>query len=257
MEINIKKLFRKSIFGGFNKKDVEEYIEKLEEELEKAKEKTAAANGLTDEDKSIIDESINEITKLKNEKDSLTSQINELNRKLEEQSQNASGTATDAENPELIMRLLAENKHLKEEIQKNEVFTSQQEKDREVIKKVLGDAKEQARTLLVNAEKEAEERRRRAEEELKNELEDRVLDFVTNNYRMAEFVNEIDSICEQLRGISDSMKKLPKEVPTRVIDLLDESERRIVEPAKEVGTVPDDPEDEQERKHTAGKPDIL
>lgn len=255
MEINIKKLFRKSIFGGFNKKDVEEYIHSLEEELEKAK--SGTSRELTDEDREIIDESINEITKLKNERESLTAQINELNRQLEEQSQNSPGTASDAENAELLIRLLAENKHLKEEKQKNEELTGQQEKDREVIKQILSDAKEQAQMLLMNAERTAEDRRRRADAELKNELENRVLDFITINYHLMDFVKGIDTICERLRGVSDSLKKISEEVPAKVIDLVDESERRIVESAEEPFFIPADrkAEDQTEQEDPAEEKD--
>ena len=236
--MDIRKLFRRNIFGGFNKKDVEEYVRSLEEELEKSK--SEAAGGLTEEDRSIIDESIREIQNLKTERDSLTAQIGELNRKLEEQ-QHSPEHASDAEIAELLIHLLAENKQLKEEKQKTETLAKEQEKDREAIKKILSDAKEQAQTLLVNAEQAAQERRRRADKELRNELENRVLDFITVNYRMTDFVKGIDTICDQLRSVSDSLKKVSEEVPARVIDLVDESERRIIEPEQEAQLLPEEP----------------
>lgn len=224
---DIKKLFRKSFFGGFNKKDVEEYIKSLEDELEKKQ--SESTGGLSESDKSLIDESINEIKNLKNEREELESRIKELTSRLEEKEQNVSEQASDEENAKLILKLLSENKRMKQELQDREDVDLQLEQEREAIKKVLSDAQEQAKTLVLNAEKAAEEKRKRADQELKNELENRVIDFITINYRLKDFTSGIDKICEQLQGVSLSLKTISQEVPAKVIDLVEESEQAIID----------------------------
>lgn len=224
---DIKKLFRKSFFGGFNKKDVEEYIKSLEDELEKKQ--SESTGGLSESDKSLIDESINEIKNLKNEREELENRIKELTSRLEEKEQNVSEQASDEENAKLILKLLSENKRMKQELQDREDVDLQLEQEREAIKKVLSDAQEQAKTLVLNAEKAAEEKRKRADQELKNELENRVIDFITINYRLKDFTSGIDKICEQLQGVSLSLKTISQEVPAKVIDLVEESEQAIID----------------------------
>ena len=136
---------------------------------------------------------------------------------------------SDKESTELLVRLLEENKRLKEEKKKSRELYEEQDKDREVIKKVLSDVKAQAQAMLINAENAAQEKRRRADEELKNELQNRVIDFITTSYRINDFIKEIDSICGNLQDISESLKKIPQEVPAKVLHLVDEFENGVVD----------------------------
>ena len=149
--------------------------------------------------------------------------------RLEEKEQNVSEQASDEENAKLILKLLSENKRMKQELQDREDVDLQLEQEREAIKKVLSDAQEQAKPLVLNAEKAAEEKRKRADQELKNELENRVIDFITINYRLKDFTSGIDKICEQLQGVSLSLKTISQEVPAKVIDLVEESEQAIID----------------------------
>lgn len=229
MSVNtdLKKMFRRSFFGGFKKKDVQEYIHTLEEKLEQKNGETVS--GLTEEDKSIIDESIKEINRLKTERSLLTAQIDELKRNLEKKTENEQLVVNDKESTELLVRLLEENKRLKDEKKKSQELYEEQDRDREVIKKVLSDVKTQAQAMLMNAEKVAQEKRRRADEELKNELQNRVIEFITTSYRINDFVKEIDSICGNLQDISESLKRIPQEVPAKVLHILDEFENDVVD----------------------------
>lgn len=227
LNTDLKKMFRRSFFGGFNKKDVEEYVRSLEEELEKKN--SEPVSSLTEEDKSVIDESIKEINRLKTERNLLTAQIDDLKRKLEEKSNRENPDAAGTENTELLVRLLEENKRLKEEKKKSREMYEEQDRDREVIKKVLTDVKAQAQTMLLNAEKAAQEKCRRADEELKNELQNRVIDFITVNYRMNDYVKEIEAICGHLQEVSASLKKLPQDVPAKVLHLVDEFDHDVTE----------------------------
>lgn len=105
------KLFRKSFFGGFNKKDVEAYVKSLEDELEKVREEhvSAAEEGV---DKSLIAESINEIKKLKMEREDMKNQITHLRTQLKNQTAGkeiaAAGSDADA-----YLNLVQENATLK------------------------------------------------------------------------------------------------------------------------------------------------
>jgi len=223
--MGVKKMFRRTMFGGFNKTDVEEYIQALEDELEKSR---TAKMSLSEQDKSIIDESIEELVKLKNERDLLETKVEKLEKELKKRESDISFGKDGSENAELLIKLLAENKKLKDEIKKNELTENQQMKERDAIKKVLAEAKENARTLLLNSEKLAEEKRKRADELLKNELENKVIEFVTINYRVDDFVKEVNSISDQLKGISESLQKISTEVPAKVMDLLNDKETDII-----------------------------
>lgn len=223
--MDVKKMFRRTIFGGFNKTDVEEYIKVLEDELEKSK---AGKLSLSEKDKSIIDESIEEIQKLKNERETLAIKVEELEEKVKKKESEIAKGKEDSENDELLEKLLAENKQLKDRIKNIELVEAEQIKDRDAIKKVLAVAKENARTLLLNTEKIAKEKKKRAEEELKNELENKVIEFVTINYRLTDFVKEVDYISNELKEISESLQKISTELPDKVINLLDEEEKVLI-----------------------------
>lgn len=215
-----KKLFRTSIFGGFNKKDVETYIDALEAELNKAQD---GKTGLSDEEKSVIDESIQEIKNLKEEKEKLETYIKKLEDKIAEieQSRGDVHVSGEGDNKE-IQRLYEENRELKEQLQR-----AGEEENRETIRKVLADVRIQAQEIIDKAEKEAEERRENAKKELRIQLENKVIDFLTVNYHLADFTNGIDSICGQLQAVSRALQDLHREIPDNVEELLEKTENAV------------------------------
>lgn len=226
--MDMKKLFRRSFLGGFNKKDVENYIQTLEEELEKAQGEKKI--GLSEEDKKIIDESIVEIVNLKKEREELEQQIIELKTQLNTQkTQKNVVEISESENSELVFQLIKENKELKEKLQSKQESIHKKDETKDAIRKVLLDAKKQADTIILNAEKDAEERKKKADQELRTQLANKVIDFATSNYRLKDFTSGIDSICEQLKNVSDSMKNISRDVPAQVIELLDEADKKIVD----------------------------
>lgn len=218
-----KKLFRKSFFGGFNKKDVEIYIKTLEEELEKNQ---FGEKGLTKEEREIIDESIFEIKNLKLEKEEMETYIRKLEEELKEKKRNEKITEEmtfDSINNEELEKLREENQYLKEKLNK----INEEENSREIIRRVLTDARLQAKEIIEKAEKQAETRKQKAREELRVQLENKVIDFLSLNYQLTDFSEKVDLICNQLKGVSSSIHQLHKEIPNNIEKILEKTDDTI------------------------------
>ena len=133
-----KKIFRTSIFGGFKKKDVEAYVDMLEEEVQKMQ--NERDQGFTDTDRKVIEESIEEIRNLKDEKERLESHVEKLERQLKEASEQRDVVyVPDLEMKEKIDGLIRENEQLKEDLAR-----MNPEEDREMIRRILSDARRHA-----------------------------------------------------------------------------------------------------------------
>lgn len=218
-----KKLFRKTFFGGFNKKDVETYIKTLEHELQKNQ---FVEKGLTKEDRAIIDESIFEIKSLKLEKEEMEIYIRKLEEELKEKKQNEKITEEitfNSINNEEMKKLREENQYLKQKL--NNV--NEEENSREIIRRVLTDARLQAEEIIEKAEKQAEVRKQKAREELRVLLENKVIDFLSLNYQLTDFSEKVDLICNQLKGVSSSIHQLHKEIPDNIEKILKKTDDAI------------------------------
>lgn len=228
------KLFRKSFFGGFNKKDVEAYVKSLEDELEKVREEhvSAAEEGV---DKSLIAESINEIKKLKMEREDMKNQITHLRTQLKNQTAGkeiaAAGSDADA-----YLNLVQENATLKNSLHRFQSSQQQYEDDKELIGRVLRDAKVKAELIVKEADAESERKLQDAEklievkkeqvyQELQKELERKVVDFITVKYRLADYISGIEAVREQLAGLSGSLQTISQEMPVQVADLIEQAKK--------------------------------
>ena len=107
--MQFEKLFRRKIFGGFNKADVEAYVKTLEDELEKVRETSKASTDGAD--KEIIAESLNEIRKLKLEREDMINQMNLLRVQLKNQAANQSVPSSSVD-AETYLKVVEENASL-------------------------------------------------------------------------------------------------------------------------------------------------
>lgn len=224
------KLFRKSLFGGFNKSDVEAYVKTLEDELEKVRESKAAS--ADEKDKEMIAESLNEISKLKAEKEDMMNQINLLEAQLKNQAATKDETAFESDAEEYL-KLVQENAVLKDELQKMQNDQQQYQDDKDLIGRILRDAKAKAELMLKEADTECErkiqctdraieEKKEQVYNELEKELERRVVDFITVKYRLVDYINGIEAVREQLAGLVGSLQLISQGMPTSVLDLMEE-----------------------------------
>lgn len=218
-----KKIFRTSIFGGFKKKDVEAYVDMLEEEVQKMQ--NERDQGFTDTDRKVIEESIEEIRNLKDEKERLESHVEKLERQLKEVSEQRDVVyVPDLEMKEKIDGLIRENEQLKEDLAR-----MNPEEDREMIRRILSDARRQAAEIVQKAENDANMRDELARQDLKTELENKIIDFIVENYRLENYTKEIDNICRQLKDVSNSLRNVHLDVPDRVENLIQRAESKMKE----------------------------
>lgn len=226
-------LFRKSFFGGFNKSDVEAYIKTLEEELEQVRE--ASNKPVDNTDKEIIAESLTEIRKLKREREDMMNQISLLRVQLKNQTVVQEETATNVD-VDAYLKLVQENAELKNDIQKIKNEQQQYSDDKELIGRVLRDAKVKADLILKEADTECERKMQDADrmievkkdqvyQDLQKELENRVVDFITVKYRLSDYINGIEVIREQLSGLAGSLQAISQEMPAYAVDLIDKAKK--------------------------------
>lgn len=234
--MQFEKLFRRKIFGGFNKADVEAYVKTLEDELEKVRETSKASTDGAD--KEIIAESLNEIRKLKLEREDMINQMNLLRVQLKNQAANQSVPSSSVD-AETYLKVVEENASLKSELQKVQDDQQQYHDDKELIGRVLRDAKVKADLILKEADTEFERkiqdadrvievRREQVYQELQKELERKVIDFITVKYRLADYISGIESIREQLSSLSGSLQTISQEMPVQVVDLIEKAKKEDI-----------------------------
>lgn len=222
----MEKLFRRSLFGGWKKKDVESYVSMLEAALEEAKKEksTELPQGMTDEDKALIDASIEEIKRLQKEKEELGTELRDLKEREEE------WKAQEKDRQEEVLR-----EAVLQESQKTEL-----DDNHEIIKKMLRDAKfsaelivldanQKAENILNQAKKEAEDKRELAYTELQKEMERKIFEFITMKYQISEYIAGIEKVQKQLQEMKKSLQIISEQMPAQIVDLLKKEDARVID----------------------------
>jgi len=198
-----KKLFRISLLGGFNKKEVETYVRTMEEELKRLNDAAQQPSG---ERKSSADDNEQEIERLKTELEGAQLKIRTLEKQLEQPADSQeTENQTDCErDKEIIARVLKDAYRNAENIVK-----AANEKAEEIVKKSK---------LL------AEERYKEGLSRLQSELQRRAIDFVTMRYRVSDYVEQIESMHRELTEVKNDMQKIADKIPVKVQNIIEELE---------------------------------
>ena len=82
-----------------------------------------------------------------------------------------------------------------------------------------------AKEIVEKAEKQVEYRKEKAREELRIQLENKVIEFLSMNYQLTDFSQKINLICGQLQGVSNAIQDLHKQIPDNVEAILEKTDQ--------------------------------
>lgn len=249
--------FRVVLLGGYNKSDVQEYLQTIEKdseimkmayqneirelkaELEKIREEKITLEEDAKKYKSKaeefenIDDIDNELKKLQNQNEELKQKIanlevekrlySEENKRLEDKWDDLNEIASNSEE-----RIQMEN-----QIQQLREEKKRYEEDCQAIRKVLEDARLSAQYIQEEARKKAEEILEQARKEsrefiehrkmqIDKELEERGIRFMAAKYKIEAYRKEINDTQQKLYNLYSDMGKMVEEMPHRLEQLWDE-----------------------------------
>lgn len=225
-------MFRTSLFGGFNKEDVEEYIKTLEHEIESVKvlhqkEKADLLKKVEDNAEKALQG--DEIAKLQEENEALRKQLEE------EQARQPEPLPAGVDEAE-YQGLRREKDALKEKVAQQEQELERLRKgqdegffDYETVSKIMEDANRNAEAIEEEARKNAEEMIEKAKVETEKqksiiaarinaELEERGIQLIAAKYKIEQYAKEIESAQQGLFNINARMNKMVETMSVRLDD---------------------------------------
>ena len=279
-------MFRTAVFGGYNRDDVDEYIQTLEKEMDSVRE-------LHQKEKEDLirraEESESELTRVRYELEAARSDVRPASptadgagqegalRKLEEELGRVIGApvreaAPEAEKEELaslresLRELEEENRSLKEKLgkqgQEDELF------DYETVRKIMEEARnnawiiekearQQAEAILEGArqklKEEEDEQRHRIASRINTQLEEKGIQLMAAKYKIEQYIKEISSAQQGLYLLNSRMEKMVKDMPVRLDDYWAGEEYRQLEVEEGKEKTNEKPETESSRTGSGDK----
>lgn len=236
-------MFRVNIFGGYNKEDVNNYIQILENDMEAIKIKNNMENmelksefqKLQEENKMLIEklgqcrqQEDEEQLKVKEGREIPQDALDELeylqqeNKRLKELLKNSKTEETNDLEEKLDMQ-----EQMKQEIQILQDNKKRYEEEYKAIVKVLEDAKLSARSIeeetkkradeiIANAQKEAELFREKLKFQIDKELEDKGIRLMAAKYKIESYRKNINEIQQKVFNLYTDMGKMVENMPQRL-----------------------------------------
>lgn len=279
-------MFRTAVFGGYNRDDVDEYIQTLEKEMDSVRE-------LHQKEKEDLirraEESESELTRVRYELEAARSDVRPASpaadgvsredalRELEEELGRVIGApvreaAPEAEKEELaslresLRELEEENRSLKEKLgkqgQEDELF------DYETVRKIMEEARnnawiiekearQQAEAILEGArqklKEEEDEQRHRIASRINTQLEEKGIQLMAAKYKIEQYIKEISSAQQGLYLLNSRMEKMVKDMPVRLDDYWAGEEYRQLEVEEGKEKTNEKPETESSRTGSGDK----
>ena len=279
-------MFRTAVFGGYNRDDVDEYIQTLEKEMDSVRE-------LHQKEKEDLirraEESESELTRVRYELEAARSDVRPASpaadgagqedalRELEEELGRVIGApvrepAPEAEKEELaslresLRELEEENQSLKEKLgkqgQEDELF------DYETVRKIMEEARnnawiiekearQQADAILESArqklKEEEDEQRHRIASRINTQLEEKGIQLMAAKYKIEQYIKEISSAQQGLYLLNSRMEKMVKDMPVRLDDYWEVEEYRQLEVEEGKEKTNEKPETESSRTGSGDK----
>lgn len=239
-------MFRTSLFGGFNKADVEEYIKTLEHEIESVKvlhQKEKADLMRRVEDSAEQVSQADDIAKLLEENEKLRQLLEQEEAKRQEQLPEG---ASEGE----YQILCQENAALKEQMEQQKKEMEKLKKnqdggffDYETVSKIMEDANRNAEVIEEEAKKRAEDMIEKAKIETEKQkdiiaakinaqLEEKGIQLIAAKYKIEQYVKEIESAQQGLFNINSRMMKMVENMPVRLDDYWEGEHYRQLENAR-------------------------
>lgn len=211
--------FRNVFFGGYQKAEVDEYVESLLSELERAKSGEGKEGAQKEKE---LEEAKANLQREQEEKNQLLKQLSEMKAKLE-----SSQTDKDKELQEVKEQLNEyQNKY------SYDVFAdmlSSAKKDAEQLtiaaqknaEQILNEARENADRITMDAQVDARIYRQKVEKELKAQEEENGKKFMVAKYRLMEYLEALNRSQSQLIKTYNELGEIVKKMPVQIEDALE------------------------------------
>lgn len=211
--------FRNVFFGGYQKAEVDEYVESLLSELERAKSGEGKEGAQKEKE---LEEAKANLQREQEEKNQLLKQLSEMKAQLE-----SSQTDKDKELQEVKEQLNEyQNKY------SYDVFAdmlSSAKKDAEQLtiaaqknaEQILNEARENADRITMDAQVDARIYRQKVEKELKAQEEENGKKFMVAKYRLMEYLEALNRSQSQLIKTYNELGEIIKKMPVQIEDALE------------------------------------
>lgn len=211
--------FRNVFFGGYQKAEVDEYVESLLSELERAKSGEGKEGAQKEKE---LEEAKANLQREQEEKNQLLKQLSEMKAQLE-----SSQTDKDKELQEVKEQLNEyQNKY------SYDVFAdmlSSAKKDAEQLtiaaqknaEQILNEARENADKITMDAQVDARIYRQKVEKELKAQEEENGKKFMLAKYRLMEYLEALNRSQSQLIKTYNELGEIVKKMPVQIEDALE------------------------------------
>lgn len=222
--------FRNVFFGGYQKAEVDEYVESLLSELERAKSGEGKEGAQKEKE---LEEAKANLQREQEEKSQLLKQLSEMKAKLE-----SSQTDKDKELREVKEQLNEYQNKYSYDVFADMLSSAKKDADqlinsarenaeqltstaKENAEQILNEARENADRITMDAQVDARIYRQKVEKELKAQEEENGKKFMVAKYRLMEYLEALNRSQSQLIKTYNELGEIVKKMPVQMEDALE------------------------------------
>ena len=222
--------FRNVFFGGYQKAEVDEYVESLLSELERAKSGEGKEGAQKEKE---LEEAKANLQREQEEKSQLLKQLSEMKAKLE-----SSQTDKDKELREVKEQLNEYQNKYSYDVFADMLSSAKKDADqlinsarenaeqltstaKENAEQILNEARENADRITMDAQVDARIYRQKVEKELKAQEEENGKKFMLAKYRLMEYLEALNRSQSQLIKTYNELGEIVKKIPVQIEDALE------------------------------------
>ena len=222
--------FRNVFFGGYQKAEVDEYVESLLSELERAKSGEGKEGAQKEKE---LEEAKANLQREQEEKNQLLKQLSEMKAKLE-----SSQTDKNKELREVKEQLNEYQNKYSYDVFADMLSSAKKDADqlinsarenaeqltstaRENAEQILNEARENADKITMDAQVDARIYRQKVEKELKAQEEENGKKFMVAKYRLMEYLEALNRSQSQLIKTYNELGEIVKKMPVQIEDALE------------------------------------
>lgn len=222
--------FRNVFFGGYQKAEVDEYVESLLSELERAKSGEGKEGAQKEKE---LEEAKANLQREQEEKSQLLKQLSEMKAQLE-----SSQTDKDKELQEVKEQLNEYQNKYSYDVFADMLSSAKKDADqlinsarenaeqltstaKENAEQILNEARENADRITMDAQVDARIYRQKVEKELKAQEEENGKKFMVAKYRLMEYLEALNRSQSQLIKTYNELGEIVKKMPVQIEDALE------------------------------------
>ena len=222
--------FRNVFFGGYQKAEVDEYVESLLSELERAKSGEGKEGAQKEKE---LEEAKANLQREQEEKNQLLKQLSEMKAQLE-----SSQTDKDKELQEVKEQLNEYQNKYSYDVFADMLSSAKKDADQLInsarenaeqltiaaqknAEQILNEARENADKITMDAQVDARIYRQKVEKELKAQEEENGKKFMLAKYRLMEYLEALNRSQSQLIKTYNELGEIVKKMPVQIEDALE------------------------------------